>query len=50
MGLIEDDWTVFSSSVALRDDYVPSAGVQDSLIGKNWQATVIFPLVIISAI
>ena len=28
--LIEDDWTVFSSSATLEDDSVPSAGVQDS--------------------
>ena len=28
--LFEDDWTGFSSSAALEDDYVPSACVQDS--------------------
>ena len=32
LGLIEDDWTGFSSSIALKDDYVPSADVQASLI------------------
>ena len=50
MGLIDNNWTGFSSSVALEDDSVPSVGVQDSLNRKNWHATVILPLVIISAI
>ena len=50
VGLIEDDWTGFCSSVALKDDSVPCAGVQDSLIMKNWHATVILPLVILSVI
>ena len=63
MRLTEDDWTVFSSSAALEDDSVPSAGVQDSqesiffanninysLVRKNWQASVILPFVILSAI
>ena len=35
VGLIEDDWTGFSSSVAHKDGSVPSAGVQDSLIRKS---------------
>ena len=45
VGLIKDDWTGFSSSVALKDDSVPSAGVQDRRIRSNWQVTVILPLV-----
>ena len=50
VGLIEDDRTGFSSSVSLKDDSVPSAGVQNSLIRKNWHATAILPIVILSAI
>ena len=46
VGLIEDYWTGLFLSVALKDDFVPLAGVQDSLIRKNWQATVILHLVI----
>ena len=44
VGLIKDDGTGFSSSVALKNYSVPSTGVQDSLIRKNWQATVILLL------
>ena len=37
--LFEDDWTRFSSSVALKD--VPSAGVHGNLVRKNWKATAV---------